>query len=87
MGRWADARDLAQDCLNRRRRILGEDHPSTLGSASNLAVVLRALGDVQAARDLHQDTLDRMRRVLGPDHPDTLASANNLRLLGEADTP
>ena len=67
--------------------MLGEDHPDTLISASNLAIDLRALGEVQAARDLDQDTLDRRRRVLGDDHPDTLCSANNLaadlRALGE----
>ena len=61
--------------------------PSTLVSANNLAIDLRALGEVQAARDLDQDTLDRHRRVLGEDHPDTLTSASNLaadlRALGE----
>ena len=72
------ARDLHQDVLDRRRRVLGEDHPATLTSADNLAADLRALGQVRAARDLHQDTLDRRRRVLGEDHPATLASANDL---------
>jgi hypothetical protein len=72
------ARDLNQDTLNRKRRVLGEDHRSTLTSANNLALDLRKLGEVQAARDLDQDTFDRRRRVLGEDHPDTLTSANNL---------
>jgi hypothetical protein len=45
MGRWADARDLAQDTLDRRRRTLGQDHPATLTSAENLAADLRALGE------------------------------------------
>ena len=83
------ARDLHQDALDRQRRVLGEDHPSTLFTANNLAADLRALGEVQAARDLDQDTLDRRRRILGEDHPDTLTSADNLaadlRALGEAD--
>ena len=69
--------------------MLGEDHPDTLGSANNLAIDLRNLGEHQAARDLDEDTLARCRRVLGEDHPDTLGSANNLaadlRALGEAD--
>ena len=55
------------DTLERRRRVLGEDHPSTLHSANNLAADLR-LGEVEAARDLDQDTLERRRRVLGEDH-------------------
>ncbi len=53
-------------------------HPQTLVSASNLALCLRALGEVRVARDLYQDTLDRRRRVLGEDHPDTRRSARNL---------
>ena len=81
------ARDLDQDTLERRRRVLGQDHPDTLYSAYNLAADLRELGEVHAARDLDQDTLERRRRVLGQDHPDTLYSAYNLaadlRELGE----
>jgi hypothetical protein len=29
MGRYAEARDLDQDTLDRRRRVLGENHPDT----------------------------------------------------------
>ena len=67
-----------EDTLARRRRDLGEDHPDTLASASNLAVSLCAAGEYQAARELGEDTLARRRRVLGEDHPDTLASADGL---------
>ena len=69
---------LDEDTLTRRRRVLGDDHPDTLTSASNLAVDLHALGEYQQARALDEDTLTRPRRVLGDDHPDTLISANNL---------
>jgi hypothetical protein len=83
------ARDLNQDTLTRSRRVLGDDHPSTLRTVGNLALDLRALGEVQAARDLNQDTLTRYRRILGDDHPDTLRTASNLaadlRALGETD--
>src|SRR5439155_1091068 len=64
-GRYADARDLDQDTLARRRRVLGENHPHTLISAGSLAIALRDVGEMQAARDLDQDTLERRRRVLG----------------------
>ena len=47
MGRYAEARDLDQDTLDRRRRVLGEDHPDTLSSANNLATDLRELGEVR----------------------------------------
>jgi tetratricopeptide (TPR) repeat protein len=66
---------------------LGEDHPTTLESANNLARDLQALGEYQQARTLDEDTLTRCHRVLGEDHPTTLDSASNfagdLRALGE----
>ena len=87
MGRYADALQLDEDTLARRRRVLGENHPCSLDSANNLADDLRALGETQAARDLHEDTLTRRRRVLGKDHPNALDSACNvaadLRALGQ----
>ena len=87
LGEHEQARALDEDTLTRRRRVLGDDHPDTLASASNLAADLRALGEHEQARALDEDTLARRRRVLGDDHPDTLTSASNLahdlRALGE----
>jgi hypothetical protein len=45
LGKVQAARDLDQDTLDRRRRVLGKDHPDTLRSASNLADDLSALGE------------------------------------------
>ena len=78
MGERRAARELFEDTLERRRRVLGHDHPDTLLSADNLAVDLSRLGEHRAARELLSDTLARRRRVLGHDHPDTLTSAHNL---------
>ena len=72
------ARELEEDTLARRRRVLGEDHPDTLTSADNLVMILGRVGEEQAARELAEDTLARRRRVLGEDHPDTLWSAFSL---------
>jgi len=44
------ARELDQDTLDRRRRVLGQDHRHTLRSANQLADGLRALGVVHVAR-------------------------------------
>ncbi len=69
------------------RRVLGEDHPETLRTASLLGLTLGLLGEHQQARQLQNDTLTRLRRVLGDDHPETLNSASrlaaDLRELGE----
>jgi tetratricopeptide (TPR) repeat protein len=60
------------------RQRLGDDHPSTLASANDLARDLAALGEYERARQLDEDALARRRRVLGDDHPNTLTSASNL---------
>jgi hypothetical protein len=87
LGEHQQARQLQNDTLTRLRRILGDNHPDTLTSASRLAAELRELGEYQQARALDEDTLARRRRVLGDNHPDTLVLANNLaadlRPLGE----
>jgi len=81
------AHPLFERAHRMNRDTLGEDHPTTLTSANNLALDLRALGEYQQARTLNEDTLTRCRRVLGEDHPQTLVSARNLagdlRELGE----
>jgi hypothetical protein len=44
LGEYQQARELDEDTVARRRRVLGDDHPDTLTSAANLATDLRALG-------------------------------------------
>ncbi|MFD6259858.1 tetratricopeptide repeat protein, partial [Micromonospora chalcea] len=69
LGQYEQARTLNEDTLTRRRRILGNDHPDTLTSATNLATNLHQLGQYEQARTLNEDTLTRRRRILGNDHP------------------
>ncbi len=81
------ARALFERVYQLNRDALGDDHPDTLNSVSNLANDLRELGEHQRARQLDEETLTRCRRVLGDGHPRTLNSASNLandlRELGE----
>ena len=44
-GEYQAARELGEDTLARRRRVLGEDHPDTLASASNLVMILGRVGE------------------------------------------
>jgi hypothetical protein len=44
LGDLQAARDLDQDTLDRRRRVLGDDHPDTLSSANNLKACKDELG-------------------------------------------
>jgi hypothetical protein len=57
---------------------LGEDHVSTLASASYLAGSLSEQGKYVEAEQINRDVLGARRRVLGEEHPLTLTSASNL---------
>jgi hypothetical protein len=59
LGEAEAARDLDTDTLARRRRVLGDDHPQTLNSASNLATDLEQLGDHHAAGALRAEVRHR----------------------------
>ncbi|WP_066376498.1 tetratricopeptide repeat protein [Herbidospora mongoliensis] len=74
----ARATPLLQQNLADFERVLGGDHPSTLGSRNNLASAYRAAGDLGRAIPLYEQTLADRERVLGGDHPSTLTSRNNL---------
>ncbi len=61
--------------LGVQRRVLGEDHPSTLTSAGNLATSLSRQGKRAQAELIEREILCARRRVPGEEHPNTLASA------------
>jgi tetratricopeptide (TPR) repeat protein len=77
-GQYRQALPLHEQAAAVRRRVLGDDHPDTLISMSNLALARRALGDLHGARDLFEQVLTTRRRVLGDDDPDILRSMNSL---------
>jgi tetratricopeptide (TPR) repeat protein len=82
-------RVLAEEALEGYRRTLGEDHPFTNACAIDLAVIMRAVGDVQGALDLDRNALASLREGgrLGHDHFYSLCGAagmaNDLYLLDE----
>jgi tetratricopeptide (TPR) repeat protein len=59
-------------------RILGEAHPDTLTSRSNLAYAYLSAWQLQEAIPLYERTLADSIRVLGEDRPATLTSRSNL---------
>ena len=52
---------LGQDTLQRCRRVLGLDHPTTLWTAGNLIIPSGFVGDAKLAHALGQDMLQRCR--------------------------
>ena len=78
MGRNEEAEPLAKEALDQRTALLGAEHPDTLGSINNLAIVLYYKGDNAGAEALYRRCLAVQERTLGNEDPATLTSVNNL---------
>ena len=78
--RTAQAIMLGERLVADQERVLGPDHPDTLGSRNNLAAAYRAAGRLDEAISLYEQVLADQERVRGPDHRGTLLSRNNLAL-------
>ena len=62
-------------------RVLGPEHPATLGGRNDLARWTEEAGDPAAVRDHYAELLPLRERVLGPEHPATLADPARARPL------
>jgi uncharacterized C2H2 Zn-finger protein len=80
---------MEEEVLEKRKRILGEDHPDTILALANLAFTLRGLGNYDKALSMEEEVLEKRKRILGEDHPDTILALANLAStvagLGKAD--
>jgi len=88
-----EAMDRHRDCLQRRRRILGENHEETLQSVSNLAVLLSLRRPLTVeifdeARSLYSLAVKGREATIGAKDPRTLYTQSNFaRFLSEAPVP
>ncbi|KAH8708377.1 hypothetical protein GQ44DRAFT_628269, partial [Phaeosphaeriaceae sp. PMI808] len=74
-GRWKKAEGLGVQVIEARKRVLGEEHPDTLTSMSNLAHTWRS-----KSQSLNEEATSTMEmcsqlqgHILGPHHPGTEA--------------
>jgi len=79
-GNYSKAEAMNQQALQLKEKVLGKEHPDTLGSMNNLASSLRRQGKFAEAETIDRQTLQLKVKVLGKEHPDTLGSINNLLL-------
>jgi len=79
-GRYNEAETPYRQALEMRKRMLGEGHPDTLMSVSNLALVLHYQSKYEEAEIMNRRALDGREKVLGLMHPSTLRSAAGLAL-------
>ena len=77
-GQYQKAEQMHRQALQLHENVLGKEHPDTLSSMNNLAVVLLELGKCEEAEQMHRQTLKLREKVQGKEHPNTLTSMNNL---------
>lgn len=77
-GRYKEAVEAAKAVMQRTKQFRGEQHPFTLNSMSNLAVVYSRVGKVQDAADLLTQAIQISIRKRGENYPDTLRLRSNL---------
>jgi hypothetical protein len=68
-GRWKDAEVLEVVVMEKRKQLLGEDHPDTLTSMGNLAATYRNQGRWKDAEVLEVVVMEKRKQLLGEDHP------------------
>jgi hypothetical protein len=77
-GKYHEAELILHRVIEVRQRILGPEHPETLGSRNNLAAALQFQGRNAEAEQENRAVIAIRERVFGAEHPDTLGSRNNL---------
>jgi tetratricopeptide (TPR) repeat protein len=75
------AMPLQERALATRRQVLGEEHPDTLYSISQMGILLQGMGKLDEAEPYYREALEKRRRILGNEHPDTLTSISNMEFL------
>ncbi|KZP22341.1 Kif17 kinesin, partial [Athelia psychrophila] len=77
-GKLDEAESLYGRALTGWEKQLGADHPSTLTTVSNLAVLYQTQGKLDEAERLYGRALAGEEKQLGADHPSTLMTVHNL---------
>ena len=60
--------------MEKRKHLLGEEHPDTLSSMANLASIYRDQGKWKEAEALEVVVMEKSKHLLGEEHPSTLSS-------------
>ena len=84
LGEYAEAQKHLERSVNLRKQKLGADHPDTLESMNDLALLYDIRGHYEEAEALYKQALEGFRVKLGADHSLTLDSMNNLAVLYQA---
>ena len=75
---YAKALPLLRSFQTLHEQVLGEDHPDTAATHTNVADNLEAVMELGEAQLHYEKALEIRRRVLGENHPSTAMSYNNV---------
>jgi eukaryotic-like serine/threonine-protein kinase len=84
IGLYDAALPLQESAMATRRGVLGEEHPDTLASISNMGFLLQSQGKLDEAERYNREAAEALRRVLGVEHQQTLDAINNLSTVLQA---
>src|SRR6266700_1609850 len=76
-GQYREAEPLRTRYLAICERVLGTEHPDTLGALNNLAILYWKQGKYEQAEPLYRRALATFERVLGANHPTTIKVREN----------
>ena len=68
-GKYDESMPYHIEAHEARRRVLGNEHPDTLGSINVIGLLLERQGKFDDAMEYHTEALEANRRVLGDEHP------------------
>ncbi len=78
MGRFEQSLRDYQQLVTTAEKVLGKEHPVTLGASAGASLVLFQTGKHAEAATLAERTLGQQRKIYGEDHAITLATLHNL---------
>ena len=78
IGDWNNAKQLAMEIVDMRKKLLGVNHPDTLTSMGDLASTYYRQGKLNEAEQLGLQVLDMRKKLLGAKHLNTLISMEDL---------
>jgi serine/threonine protein kinase/Tfp pilus assembly protein PilF len=68
---------MMREALAIRRKVLGEEHPDTISSLSDVGLFLLHKGDPAEAVPILRQCMESTRKLLGPGHPDVATAMVN----------
>ena len=78
---YSQAEPILREVLDRRRKLLGDNHPQVPRSMVRLGRLLTLKGAYSDAETMDLAALESLRRILGPEHYDTVSTTNSLGLI------